>query len=241
VTTRIAILASGAGTNARALLDASSRGELGDARVVALLADRAGCGALAVAEQAGVEALFVDPAPPTSAASPTPAGLVAGRGAYGEALAGALQARNVDLVCLAGFMRILSPGFIAAFEGRVLNIHPALLPAFPGAHAVRDALAWGVKVTGTTVHFADERVDHGPIVAQECVPVLPGDDEATLHERIKAVEHRLYPEAVRLVVAGRARISGRRVEVGDDRGTPQESGQESGASGDSISSGAGAR
>jgi phosphoribosylglycinamide formyltransferase-1 len=201
VTTRIAILASGAGTNARALLDASSRGELGDASVVALLADKAGCGALAEAGRAGVEALFVDP------------GRHAGRAAYSDALVAALQARNVDLVCLSGFMRIVSPGFIAAFEGRVLNIHPALLPAFPGAHAVRDALAWGAKVTGTTVHFVDEAVDQGPIVAQESVPVRPGDDEETLHERIKAVEHRLYPEAVRLVVSGCTRITGRRVEV----------------------------
>ena len=209
MTTRIAILASGAGTNARALLDASRRGELGDATVVAVLADKAACGALAVAARAGVEALFVDPAPHEHA------GQAGGRAAYGEALLGALRARDVDLVCLSGFMRILSPGFIAAFEGRVLNIHPALLPAFPGAHAVRDAIAWGVKVTGTTVHFADEHVDHGPIVAQECVPVLPGDNEETLHERIKAVEHRLYPQAVRLVVSGHTRISGRRVEVGD--------------------------
>jgi phosphoribosylglycinamide formyltransferase-1 len=201
VTTRIAILASGAGTNARALLDASRRGELGDATVVALLADKAGCGALAEAAGAGVEALFVDP------------GRHAGRVEYSDALVAALQARGVDLVCLSGFMRILSPGFIAAFEGRVLNIHPALLPAFPGAHAVRDALAWGAKVTGTTVHFADEAVDHGPIVAQESVPVLPGDDEETLHDRIKAVEHRLYPEAVRLVVSGCTRIDGRRVDV----------------------------
>jgi len=212
VTTRIAILASGAGTNASALLDASVRGELGDATVVAVLSDKAGCGALAVADRAGVEALFVDPAPHDQADE---AGHVGGRAAYGDALVGALRARQVDLVCLSGFMRILSAGFIAAFEGRVLNIHPALLPAFPGAHAVRDALAWGVKVTGTTVHFADEHVDHGPIVAQECVRVLPGDDEGTLHERIKAVEHRLYPEAVRLVVSGRVRISGRRVEVGE--------------------------
>src|SRR5205814_8337215 len=94
--------------------------------------------------------------------------------------------------------------------------HPGPLPAFPGAQSGRDALAWGVKVTGTTVHFADEHVDHGPIVAQECVPVLPGDDEETLHGRIKAVEHRLYPEAVRLVVSGRTRIDGRRVEVGEN-------------------------
>jgi phosphoribosylglycinamide formyltransferase-1 len=207
VTTRIAILASGAGTNASALLDASGRGELGDATVVVLLADKAGCGALAVAARAGVEALFVDPAPHGD------------RTAYGEALVAALAARDVDLVCLSGFMRILSPAFIAAFEGRVLNIHPALLPAFPGAHAVRDALAWGVKVTGTTVHFADEHVDHGPIVAQACVPVLPGDDEETLHERIKAVEHRLYPEAVRLVVSGQTRITGRQVEVGESPAT----------------------
>ncbi|MGH2767676.1 MAG: phosphoribosylglycinamide formyltransferase, partial [Actinomycetota bacterium] len=113
------------------------------------------------------------------------------------------------LVCLAGFMRILSPGFIGAFRGRVLNIHPALLPAFPGAHAVADALAWGVKVTGTTVHFATEEVDKGPILMQECVPVLPADDEASLHARIKQVEHRLYPEAVREVVSGVARVEGR--------------------------------
>jgi len=201
VTTRIAILASGAGTNARALLSASEKGELGDAEVVALFSDRAGCGALGAAAEAGIEAVVVHPA-----SHP-------GREAYGEAMAAALRDRGVDLVCLAGFMRILSAGFIAAFEGRVLNIHPALLPAFPGAHAVRDTLAWGVRVTGSTVHFADEDVDHGPILVQECVPVLPGDDEASLHERIKAVEHRLYPEAVRLVVEGRTRIEGRRVLV----------------------------
>jgi phosphoribosylglycinamide formyltransferase-1 len=220
VTTRIAILASGAGTNARALLDAASRGDLGDAEIVAVLADKAGCGALAVAAEAGVEALFVDPAPHIPAGPAGIDGLAACRAAYGDVLVDALRARNVDLVCLSGFMRILSPGFIAAFEGRVLNIHPALLPAFPGAHAVRDALDWGVKVTGTTVHFADEAVDHGPIVAQEYVPVLPGDDEETLHERIKAVEHRLYPQAVRLVVSGRTRIIGRRVEAASPGASP---------------------
>lgn len=204
MTARIAILASGAGTNARALLDAGGRGELGDAEVVLVASDRAGSGALGYAAGADVEGLFIDPAPHTD------------RAAYGEALVVALKSRTVDLVCLSGFMRILSPGFIAAYEGRVLNIHPALLPSFPGAHAVRDALAWGAKVTGTTVHFADEAVDHGPIVAQACVPVLPGDDEDMLHERIKAVEHRLYAEAVRLVVSGRTTISGRRVLVDDE-------------------------
>jgi len=204
VTTRIAVLASGAGTNAEALLGAASRGELGDAEVVLLVSDRDGCGALAAARRAGVEALFVDPAAP---------GVAGDRDAYGRVLVAALAQRQVDLVCLAGFMRILSPGFITAYESRVLNIHPALLPAFPGAHAVADALAWGVKITGTTVHFADEAVDHGPIVAQACVPVLEGDDEAALHGRIKAVEHRLYPEAIRLVIEGRTATVGRRVLV----------------------------
>lgn len=207
LTTRVAILASGAGTNAEALLGAARRGELGDAEVVVLIADREGCGALAVARRAGVEALFADPAAP---------GVGGDRDAYGQVLVKALQERQVDLVCLAGFMRILPAGFIAAYESRVLNIHPALLPSFPGAHAVADALAWGVKVTGTTVHFADEAVDHGPIVAQACVPVLEGDDEASLHDRIKAVEHRLYPEAIRLVIEGRTATVGRRVLVTAD-------------------------
>lgn len=208
MTTRIAILASGAGTNAQALIAAGARGKLGDASVVALVSDRPGARALALADAAGIESVFVDPA-----LWRTSGGKVLDRAAYGEVLVAELQARAVDLVCLAGFMRILSAGFIAAFDGRVLNIHPALLPAFPGAHAVADTLAWGAKVSGTTVHFTDEAVDHGPIIAQECVPVLDGDDEASLHERIKAVEHRLYPEVVRLVVEDRVRREGRRVTV----------------------------
>jgi phosphoribosylglycinamide formyltransferase-1 len=208
VTARIAILASGMGTNARALLDAAAEGSLGDAEVVVLVSDVAAAGALAHAASYGVEGCFLDP------------GGHPGREAYCEALAEELRSRDVDLVCLSGFMRILSPAFIRAFPGRVLNIHPALLPAFPGAHAVRDALAWGVKVTGTTVHFADELVDHGPIVAQACVAVEPDDDEERLHERIKAVEHRLYPEVVRLVVEGRASIEGRRVNVSERTGVP---------------------
>lgn len=162
-----------------------------------VLADVAGCGALGEAAHAGIEGLFVDPAS------------AAGRAAYGELLVQALRGRRVDVVCLAGFMRILSPGFIAAFEPRVLNVHPSLLPAFPGAHPVRDALAWGAKVTGATVHLADEAVDHGPILAQEAVAVLPGDDEERLHARIKVVEHRLYPSVVRCVVEGRVRLQGR--------------------------------
>lgn len=205
MTMRIAILASGGGTNAQALLEASERGELGGGEVVAVVSDRERAGALERARSFGVEALFVDPL-----AHPS-------REAYAEALVEELVARGVKLVCLAGFMRILPPVFVKAFEDKVLNIHPALLPSFPGAHPVRDALEWGVKVTGATVHFADEAVDQGPIILQEAVPVLH-DGEDALHERIKAVEHRLYPRAVKAVCEGRVRIEGRKVTVEEPEG-----------------------
>lgn len=205
MTMRIAIIASGGGTNAQALLEASERGELGGGKVVAVVSDRERAGALERARSFGVEALFVDPL-----AHPS-------REAYAEALVEELVARGVKLVCLAGFMRILPPVFVKAFEDKVLNIHPALLPSFPGAHPVRDALEWGVKVTGATVHFADEAVDQGPIILQEAVPVLH-DGEDALHERIKAVEHRLYPRAVKAVCEGRVRIEGRKVTVEEPEG-----------------------
>jgi phosphoribosylglycinamide formyltransferase-1 len=118
-----------------------------------------------------------------------------------------------DVVCLAGFMRILGPAFVRAFPERIVNTHPSLLPAFRGAHAVRDALAYGVKVTGCTVHLVDEEVDHGPVLFQAAVPVEDGDDEDRLHERIKREEHRLLPLAVRLVAEGRVRVDGRRARV----------------------------
>ncbi len=116
-------------------------------------------------------------------------------------------------MCLAGYMRILGPGFIAHFGGRLLNIHPSLLPAFPGLHAQRQALAWGAKVAGATVHFVDDGVDTGPIVMQAAVPVLEGDTEETLSARILAEEHRIYPESVRLFAEGRLRLDGRRVRI----------------------------
>ncbi|MGH2687865.1 MAG: phosphoribosylglycinamide formyltransferase [Actinomycetota bacterium] len=200
---RIAILASGTGTVARALLDASLRDDLGGGRVVVLVSDRKDAGALERAREAGVEAVFLDPAGHQDRAS------------YDRALVGVLGDRDVDLVCLAGFMRILTAAIIDRFRDRVLNTHPALLPAFPGAHAVRDALAWGAKVTGATVHIADEKVDHGPIVLQAAVPVFPDDDEASLHERIKEVEHRLFPEAVRLAASDRLVVRGRTVEIAE--------------------------
>lgn len=194
------MLCSGEGTNLQAILDAARRGRL-RARVAIVISDRPTARALARARQAGVAACYVNPKP-----YPT-------RGRYEHALIRLLRQHRVQLVCLAGFMRILSPVFVRRFRHRILNIHPALLPAFPGAHAVREALAWGAKVTGVTVHFVDEHVDHGPIILQETVPVRPRDTEASLLARIHRVEHRLYPKAIRLVLAGRVRINGRRVLI----------------------------
>src|SRR5262249_30639923 len=127
-----------------------------------------------------------------------------------------LEEEGIEIVLLAGYMRILGPSVVRAFAGRILNVHPALLPAFPGAHAVRDALAWGAQVTGATVHLVDERVDHGAIVLQEAVPVLDADDERTLHARIQEVEHRLFPLAARLLAEGRLEVDGRQVRVRAD-------------------------
>jgi phosphoribosylglycinamide formyltransferase 1 len=195
---RVGVLLSGSGSNLQAILDAAPGSGY---EVAVVVSDKADAFGLERARRAGVEAVHVDPAARE------------GREAFNEALIHVLRDHQVELICLAGFMRLLAPAFIAAFPNRILNIHPALLPAFPGAHAVRDAIAWGVKVTGTTVHFVDEEVDHGPIVVQEAVEVLPGDDEPALHERIKAVEHRLYPEVIRLFHQGKLRVEGRRVVI----------------------------
>ena len=194
---RLAVLASGSGTNLQALLDDPVVGP----RVVLVVSDRPGAGALERGTEAGVKAVHLDPDP-----HPT-------REEYDRALLALLQDEGIDLVCLAGFMRILTPEVVRAFEGRMLNVHPSLLPAFPGARAPAEVLAWGAKVTGVTVHFVDEEVDHGPIVLQEVLAVREDDDPESLHERIKDVEHRLYPRAVRLWLAGRLTIEGRRVRV----------------------------
>jgi phosphoribosylglycinamide formyltransferase 1 len=191
----VAVLASGSGTNLQSLLDHPLVGP----RVVLVVSDRAEAKALARARGRGVEAVHLDP------------GSFPSREEHDRALVELLRSRQVELVCLAGYMRILSPLAVRAFEGRILNVHPSLLPAFPGAHAVRDALAWGVKVTGCTVHLVDEEVDHGPIVAQEAVAVLEDDDEATLHARIQEVEHRLYPATVAVLLDGNLSVDGRRV------------------------------
>ena len=196
VEARVAVLASGAGTNLQALLDDPIVGP----RVALVISDRAAAGALGRAESRGVPAVHLDPSGRSSSE-------------YDLATLEKLRDDDVDIVCLAGYMRILTPPIVRAFEGRMLNVHPSLLPAFPGAHAVRDALAWGAKVTGVTVHLVDEEVDHGPIVLQEAVSILDGDDEAAVHARIQEVEHRLYPEAVRLVLEDRLVIEGRRVQI----------------------------
>jgi phosphoribosylglycinamide formyltransferase-1 len=166
-----------------------------------VVADRERAPALDRARAAGVEALWINPKDFDD------------REAFDRALAAALEARGVELVCHAGYMRILSPAYVRAFAGRALNVHPSLLPAFPGLHAQRQALAHGVKVSGATIHVVDEGVDTGPIVLQAAVPVEPGDTEETLAARILVQEHRLYPEAIRLVAEGRVTIQGRRVQV----------------------------
>ena len=137
----------------------------------------------------------------------------ASRSAFERVLIRHCKTHRIRLVCLAGFMRILSPVFVRRYRGRILNIHPALLPAFPGAHAIRDALAWGVKVTGVTVHLVDEQVDHGPIVLQEALAIKPGEREAELAERIHRIEHRLYPQAIQRLLTSGIRRHGRRVIV----------------------------
>jgi phosphoribosylglycinamide formyltransferase-1 len=181
------VLASGSGTNLEAILEA-------DIPVVVVVVDRA-CRALEVAEQAGVPAQLVER---------RSYGKDFDRVAYTEEVVDVLQAQRVDLVAMAGFGTILDKPIHDAFAGRILNTHPALLPAFRGWHAVEDALAAGVKVTGCTVHVATLEVDDGPILAQEPVPVLPDDTVESLHERIKIVERRLYPDTIAKVIAGDA-------------------------------------
>jgi phosphoribosylglycinamide formyltransferase-1 len=197
----VGVLVSGRGSNLQALLDASVRREY-PAEVVVVISDREQAAALDRARAASVEAVSLNPKD------------FADREAFDLALVRELTARRVGLVCTAGFMRILSAAFTRAFVGRAMNIHPSLLPAFPGLHAQRQALDHGVKIAGATVHFLDDgAVDTGPIILQASVPVHPDDTEDTLAARILIEEHRLYPEAVRLFAEGRLSVVGRRVLV----------------------------
>ncbi len=197
---RVVVLVSGSGTLLQALLDATTDAGY-PASVVAVGADRDGIAGLQRARAAGLPTFVVAP------------GQHPDRAAWDAALREELLAHRPDLVVSAGFMRILGPAVLAAYDRRVVNTHPALLPAFPGAHGVRDALDYGVKVTGATVHLVDAGVDTGPVLAQAAVPVEPDDDEASLHERIKTVERRLLVDVVaRLVVHGAA-TTGRRATL----------------------------
>jgi phosphoribosylglycinamide formyltransferase 1 len=200
-TRRLAVLVSGSGTNLQALLDAIATDRGFGGEIVVVGSDRPGCGGLGRAQRVGIAttATAVDDHPD--------------REAWEAALTTALAEHDPEIVVLAGFMRILSGRFLARWPDRVVNVHPSLLPAFPGAHAVRDALAHGVKVTGCTVHFVDEGVDTGPIIAQRAVEVRDEDDESALHERIKDVERGLLVEAVGRLARDGYRIEGRKVHI----------------------------
>jgi len=198
--TKIGILASGRGSNMEAIVLACEAGTI-PGEVAVVLSNRASAGALETARRHGIEARHLDPKPYGS------------REAYDRALVEALTARGVGLVCLAGYMKLVSKAFIDPFRGRILNIHPSLLPAFPGLGAHRQALDAGVKVSGCTVHLVELAMDAGPIVMQAAVPVLDGDDEERLSERILKEEHRIYVEAVKAVCEGRLTVAGRRVTV----------------------------
>jgi phosphoribosylaminoimidazolecarboxamide formyltransferase/IMP cyclohydrolase len=199
---RVAVGVSGAGSNLKALAAAARRGELGG-DIVLVFADRA-CAAIEWAIEQGFDTAVVPSARLTDQVA---------RAAWDQSLREVLDAAAPDVVVLAGFMRILGPPILTAYAGRIVNTHPALSPAFPGAHAVRDVLDAGGRITGVTVHLVDDRLDGGPILAQEAVPILPGDDEGALHDRIKAVEHRLLPRVVGLLLAGAVQGEGRRVTI----------------------------
>jgi phosphoribosylglycinamide formyltransferase-1 len=197
---RIAVLASGRGSNFEAIARAVDAGRL-PVTIAVVITDRPDAGALRIARRYGIDALTIDPREHP------------GREAHEKAVIAALDERDVGLVCLAGYMRLCSSTLVRHFERRLLNIHPSLLPAFPGLHAQRQALSWGAKIAGASVHFVDEGIDTGPIVLQAAVAVKDDDTEATLSERILAEEHRLYPEAIRLFAEGRLHLDGRRVRI----------------------------
>ncbi len=194
---RLGVLISGRGSNLQALIDATADGRL-DATIAIVISNRADAAGLQRARAAGIEALAL------------PHGGYATRDDYDRALVKELQARGVSLVCLAGFMRLVGAPLIDAFPNRILNIHPSLLPAFPGRDAQQQAIEHGVKVSGVTVHLVTTELDGGPIIIQRAVPVMPGDTAETLAARILEEEHRVYPEAVRLIVNGGWRVDGRR-------------------------------
>ncbi len=212
---RLGVLASGGGTNLQAILDACAAGRV-DASVAVVVSNVPGAGALQRAQEAGVAVEVV------------PSRGVTDREVYDLRLVEVLRGHGVDLVCLAGYMRLMTPAFLRAFGPtpqtrgcpRVLNVHPGLLPSFPGLHAQRQCVEYGARFGGCTVHFVDEGTDTGPVIVQAVVPVEPGDSEETLAKRILAQEHRLYPQAIHWFAQGRLSVSGRAVAVDGGRPPP---------------------
>jgi phosphoribosylglycinamide formyltransferase-1 len=194
----LGILLSGRGSNFLAIADSVVAGRIPDARIAVVISNRADAPGLETARQRGLHALVIP-----SKGKP--------REEHDREVVAALLDNKVDLICLAGYMRLLSPWFVRQFPGRILNIHPSLLPAFPGLEAQPQAFAYGVKVSGCTVHFVDEELDHGAIIVQKTVPVLDSDDEHTLAARILEQEHIAYSEAIRIVLEGKFEIAGRRM------------------------------
>lgn len=196
----IAVLVSGRGSNLQAIIDSIESGYL-RARISVVISDAGDAYALERARKHGIEAVFIDPKN------------FASKELYEEEVLRTLREHGTDLVLLAGYMRIVGKTLLSAFRNRILNIHPALLPAFPGLHAQKQAFDYGVKVAGCTVHFVDESLDCGPIILQGCVEVKEDDTPDTLSDRILEQEHKIYPEAVRLFVENRLRIEGRKVRI----------------------------
>ncbi len=197
---RIAVLLSGRGSNFRALYRATKDGRI-PADIVLVISDKKDAPGLQSAIEYGIEALYIRRKD------------FPDRLSFDMKIAEEIEKRKVDLICLAGYMRILSPEFVRRFRWRIMNIHPALLPAFPGLHAQKQAVEYGVRYSGATVHFVDEGVDTGPIILQAVVPVYQNDTEETLAERILKEEHRIYPEAVRLFFEGKLEVRGRKVYI----------------------------
>ena len=196
--TRLGILLSGRGSNFVAIADSIDAGRIPGARIAVVISNRTDAPGIETARQRGLDALVI----PSKSKE---------REQHDHEVVAALRDHNVDLVCLAGYMRLLSPWFVRQFPLRILNIHPSLLPAFPGLEAQQQAFAYGVRVSGCTVHFVDEELDHGAIIVQKTVPVLDSDDEHTLAERILEQEHTAYTEAINAVLEGKFEIAGRRL------------------------------
>jgi phosphoribosylglycinamide formyltransferase-1 len=194
----LGILLSGRGSNFEAIAKSIAEGRIPNAQIAVVISNRADAGGIVTAQRLGLASLVI----PSKGKD---------REAHDREVVAALQRHNTDLVCLAGYMRLLSPWFVRQFPHRILNIHPSLLPAFPGLEAQEQAFAYGVKVTGCTVHFVDEELDHGPIIVQKTVPVLDTDDEHSLAARILEQEHVAYSEAINLVLKAKFTVSGRRL------------------------------